>query len=411
MKRFILLLAVVCFGILCFQGYGYASGFLLYHQDTKAQGQAGAFTAQADNPSAVYYNPAGMNQVHGTQISAGARVFNLNTKYENTQGDKENLKAKWEAVPSLFITSDFKTEKWTFGLGVFPPFGLSTSWSGNGLLRYVATDTSLKMVDINPSVAYQIVPQLSVGAGVDYYNIYSYISESKQNYLIGDANNKLDVSGDGWGFNLGGLWKPHPKHSFGLTYRSRVKTKLSGDLKVEDIPAGLGLPSVVSYNAKTDSTLPSIVSGGYAFRPTDKLKLEGDIYWVEWSTIDKAEVTDKDTDALLSYTNKDWKDTWIFALGGEYLLTQNWAVRTGYSYQQNAVPEETFNPNVPDSNLHVIAVGLGFTKDRITIDLAYAIGLYTKRDIDTGISMVLPNPDGKYDSFVHIIGATVGFKF
>src|SRR5947209_1056371 len=41
-------------------------------QSSKAAAQADAFTAQADDPSAIYYNPAGLTQLHGTQMTVGA---------------------------------------------------------------------------------------------------------------------------------------------------------------------------------------------------------------------------------------------------------------------------------------------------------------------------------------------------
>jgi len=413
MRKFLALFMVVVFAA-SYAPCVLASGFYIYHQDTKAQGQAGAFTAQADNPSAIYYNPAGMSQLKGTQFNLGTRIFRLETNYKDSYGNSEDLEAKWQPVPSVFLTSDFTTEKWTFGLGVFAPYGLSTKWSGDGLLRYCATKTSFNMIDINPSISYKFCPEFSLGAGVDYYNVYSYVSEVKQNFMVADANTKLDVDGDGWGFNLGALWKPHPKHNFGLAFRSAVDVELTGSLKTEDIPTVFGLPPVISYGAKTNVNLPATVTGGYAFRPTEKLKLEADISWVQFSNIDKAEIKDRDTGELLSYINKDWNDTWIFALGGEYLINDNWSLRAGYSYQQNAVPEKTFNPSVPDANMNVVALGLGYNKSGWTIDVAYAIGLYSNRDIETdyyGLGAVLPDASGKYDSLIHIIGVSVGYAF
>lgn len=411
MRRFFVLAVILSFVLLGAANI-YASGFFVYHQDTKAQGQAGAFTAQADNPSAIYYNPAGMSQLDGTQVSIGSRFFRLETEYKNILGEKQNLEAGWEAVPSGFITSKFGTEKFTFGLGAYAPYGLSTRWSDTGLLRYAATYTSLKLFDINPSVAFQIVPEFSIGAGVDYYNAYSYVSELETNFVAADAETKADVSGDGWGFNLGAMWKPHPKHSFGAAYRSKVDIECTGDLTTKGIPAGLGYPSILTYDVKTDANMPQIASFGYAFRPVEKLKLEADVYWVGFSIFDKATIKERHTDTILSNAEKDWNDTFIFALGGEYLLTDHWALRAGYSYQQNAVPEKTFNPNVPDANLNVIALGLGYTFERFTIDVAYALGLYNNRDIDNDVGKsVGTTVDGSYDSLIHILGVTAGFKF
>lgn len=409
MKAFFALTVAV---ILAWAPSVYAAGFYLYNQDVKAQAQASAFTAQADNPSAIYYNPAGMSQLDGTQASINGRFLRLETEYENTLGISEDMQAEWAVVPSAYITSDFSTEKWTFGLGMFAPFGLSTSWSDTGLLRYVTTDTSFNMVDINPSVAYQLLDELSIGAGIDYYNVYSYKSELKQNFILADSDVELDVDADGWGFNLGLLWKPREQHSFGLAYRSRVDLEFSGELKYENIPAGLGFPSTITFNVTEDLTLPSIASGGYAFRPIDKLKLEFDVYWVEWSTIDRADIIDDDTGLLLSSTDADWDDTWVFALGGEYLLNERLALRAGYFFMENAIPEATFNPSVPDSDLHGFNIGLGYTIDRVTLDFVYTLGIYKERDIDNNAGAAAGTTvDGNYDSIIHVIGIGVGYRF
>lgn len=412
MRKLMVLVFVIASAVLISANV-FASGFYLYHFDSKAQGQAGAFTAQADNPSAIYYNPAGISQIDGTQLSVGAQIFRLETKYTNPQGLKQNLQAEWQPVPNAFITSDFGTEKWTFGLGLFAPFGLSTSWSDTGLLRYVCTDTSFNMFAINPTVAYQLLPELSIAAGLDYYNTYSYVSKAEYNFVIGDAGIKVDVNGDSWGGNAGLLWKPHPQHSFGLNYRSQSKIKFTGDLSYRNIPPGLGYPSSIKYDVKSEMTLPNVVNAGYAFKPiVDKLKLELDLYWVQFSKIDKQVVKERNTGVELINNPLDWEDTWLVAVGGEYMITPHWALRAGYSYQQNAVPEKTFNPNVPDANMNVIALGLGYTFDRFTIDAAYALGLYNNRNIDNTVgASVGTTVDGKYESLIHVVGVTVGCKF
>ena len=268
------------------------------------------------------------------------------------------------------------------------------------------------MININPAVAFQICEPLSLAAGVDYYNVYSYKAEQQYNFMIGDASIKNDVDGDGWGFNLGALWKPLPKHSFGLTYRSRVKVNFDGSLKYRDIPAGLGLPASLSYDVSSTITKPSIISGGYAFRPIEKLKLELDLWWVEWSTLDEVKIKDEATDTYLSITNKEWENSLIINLGGEYIFNEYFTGRAGYSYAQKAVPEKTFNPDLPDANLNIIALGLGINLDKFTIDISYALGLYNKRDIDNKVGTAVGTTvDGEYKTHYHNIAAGISYKF
>src|SRR5437773_3191238 len=54
---------------------GQATGFRIVDQSASATGQASAFTAQADDASAVYYNPAGMTQLRRVQVSLGTLLI------------------------------------------------------------------------------------------------------------------------------------------------------------------------------------------------------------------------------------------------------------------------------------------------------------------------------------------------
>ena len=410
MKRLFLILVVVA--SLVISSTLLASGFFIQHQDAKAQGQGGAFTAQADNPSAVWYNPAGMSQLDGTQISVSSSFLKIESEYTNTLGVSEDMEDEWAVLPRFYITSDLKTEKWTVGLGVNSPFGLATGWSETGILRYAATDTSVKLMNFNPAVSYQLLDELSVAAGVSYSLLMSYLSEVKSNMILGDANIKMETDGDGWGFNVAALWKPHEKHSFGVSYRSRIDVDLDGDLVYSDIPAGLGLPSQIAYDISSEITIPSIVNAGYAIKPIDKLKLEVDLYWVEFATIDKIDLTDKATDILLSSTQKDWDSTVLVAVGAEYLVRDNVTARCGYIYGQSAVPEKTFSPELPDSDLHCITLGLGLDLSGMVIDLTYELGLYENRDVQNAVGQAVGTSiNGEYDTYYHNfgIGATVKF--
>jgi long-chain fatty acid transport protein len=47
----------------------FAGGFIVYNHDAAATAMGLAYTAQVQNPSAVLYNPAAINQLKGTQLS------------------------------------------------------------------------------------------------------------------------------------------------------------------------------------------------------------------------------------------------------------------------------------------------------------------------------------------------------
>lgn len=407
-----------CFVILTgFQSEGFGTGFYLPDQNAKAQGQGGAFAAQADNPSAVFYNPAGIAQLEGTQITLGSEFINFQADFENNAGSKQDMNDKWAAVPGIFITSDLCTEKLGVGLGIYSPFGLSTDWDDTGLLRYDAAFSKIEMLNVNPAIAYQILPQLSLGGGVDYYYLRAYELNAMRDYgaVIGlsgafDGGLSYDADGSDWGFNAGILFTPHPKHSFALTYRSSVTIDTDGKFDATTIPSFMGLGSALSFNASSDLNFPSVVTGGYAFRPIEKLKLEVDVTWLEWSVTDKLEIENEDSGGLLIDKTLDWDDSWTFAVGAEYMVNERWYLRAGYGFAESPIPEETFSPSIPVIDRHVISAGTGYKWERFTIDLAYSIGLTSdRRDIDTNnlSSTVL----GSFDILVHEIGVSANYRF
>jgi len=157
-----------------------ASGFRIIDQSAAATGQVDAFVAQADNPSAIYYNPAGLTQQSGTRIEAGANIFILRTEHTSPTGDKEDMLKKEHYPLFGYLVSDLGTEQWRFGIGVNSPFGLATDWSETGFSRYISTHTEMNTININPTVAYQILPGLSVAAGLDY--LYSELELKRQIY-------------------------------------------------------------------------------------------------------------------------------------------------------------------------------------------------------------------------------------
>src|SRR5512138_544676 len=82
----------------------WATGFRLPDQDAFATARGEAFVATADNPSAIYYNPAGLTQLEGHNLRGGVYGLYFNPRYTSPTGRQfENQKA-WHAIPQLFYS-------------------------------------------------------------------------------------------------------------------------------------------------------------------------------------------------------------------------------------------------------------------------------------------------------------------
>ncbi len=70
-------------GLILLPRLAYGMGYEITEHNGKAMGLGSAFVAWADNPSAIYYNPAGLTQIDSPEASLGATLINLDLGLSN----------------------------------------------------------------------------------------------------------------------------------------------------------------------------------------------------------------------------------------------------------------------------------------------------------------------------------------
>jgi long-chain fatty acid transport protein len=168
-RRLILVIAAVCFIL---PSAAFASGFAINEQGAKALGMGGAFAAQADDPTAVYYNPAGITQLEGTQVSLGFSLIQPTASFEGTymgspvSGETED---KTFVIPNLYITTKIN-DRLSFGFGSFITFGLGMDWKDDwaGAHLVGGRNAEIATYTFNPVLAYKVTNDLSLAAGLVY---------------------------------------------------------------------------------------------------------------------------------------------------------------------------------------------------------------------------------------------------
>ena len=381
----------------------------------KAAGMGTAFVAIADDPSAIAYNPAGLTRSKGTNVYAGGTAVILSSEYTSPSDESEESKFQVFFPPHLYLTSDFGMQNKTVGLGIYSPFGIGgRKWSEGGLTRYASTDFLIATLNIHPTFAWEITPGLSVGFGVLYLYAINDSERMVDQSALGAEDGKLsvEVDGGGWGYSLGLLVGPFKKFSFGLAYRSGVKVDQSGKLKLKRIAPGLQPlfgGSQFKTDVDTDLDFPQIVSFGIAYKPSTKLTLALDAEWIGWSSFDeqKLELEDEVPSAGISDStiDLDWNDVWTVKAGLEYRISDEVALRTGYTYVETPVPEKTLSPAYPDADQHMINVGFGYQANKWVADFFYTASLFEERKVNNSIL------SGKYESITHLIGFSFGYRF
>ena len=413
MKNLTLVLVVSILGIFFSGSLAFGGGFLVYTQDAAATGMGLAYTAQVDRPSAVFYNPAAINQLEGTNISAGGSLIIPRTTYRSPTGSETEMDHHTYFLPNFFVTHKIN-DKFAAGFGVFSPFGLSTDWPENWEGRYISTFAEIRTLFLNPVISWQAHPRLSLAVGFN-----SVLSDVELRSAINlsplpDGESDLDGDGSGQGFNLGLLFQVTDDVTFGVSYRSPVDIDYNGQatFKVDSAVRGL----FPDGDASVDIDMPAILAVGLSTNYIKNWTFEFDLYWVDWATIDTLLINYRTETALLQDQNiiRNWKDVFFYSLGARYQLNESMVLRGGYMFRNTPVPESTFDPILPDADQHIVTIGAGYRRGGLDIDLAYMALFYNDRSIratDPNTGLPIGGRNGEYESFVSVIGVNLQYVF
>jgi len=382
---------------------------------SKAAGMGTAFVGLADDPSAIMHNPAGLTQLKGTNTYGGGTVVIPSTEYISPTGQSEETDSRLFFPPHFYISSDFNMENVVLGLGIFSPFGIGGRyWSEQGLTRYISTESTIATITVNPTLAWQVTPKLSVGLGVYYLYSDNTAEKMLNQSMFGAPDGKfsLDADGGGWGYNLGILFAPIEKLHFGFAFRSKVSVDQKGDAEIENIAPALRPlfgGSQFKTDVETSVTLPEIVSFGIAWKPANRLTLAFDVEWVRWSRFNQQTIDFTNEVPAAGFSDisvdLDWNDQWLIKFGLEYYLNESFALRTGYAYVETPVPENTLSPANPDNDGNNFSIGFGYKTGKWIVDAFYTIEIFKDRDVNNDIL------SGEYKNISHFIGFSVGNKF
>jgi long-chain fatty acid transport protein len=379
-------------------------GIRIADQDPFATARGNAFVATADNPSAVFYNPAGITQIEGQDIRFGVYGVHVRSRYHGAGGVTET-KSGPQAIPQLYYTVRPKDWPVAFGLGVYSPFGLALEWPKSAPFRTLAKEGRILYATVNPVVAWEICPTLSIAAGPTFSYSEAFLS---QGVVPGGAAGYQDIfkfRGDDTavGFNAGILWRLHEQLSFGATYRSATTMDFSGG-------SHAFIPGMLNFkqSASASFDFPQSFAVGVSYRPTPKWNFEFDVDWTDWNTLNTVKLNQAIGSRALVF---DWKSSLFYEWGVTRYFEKGFSVSGGYIYSQNSVPEKTFNPIVPDSDRHIFSVGCGQKHRRFTWDVAYQLAYGPSRSINNPVNADNAAANGRYEFMSHAITGSIGYQF
>jgi long-chain fatty acid transport protein len=431
-----------------------ASGIAIPEQGSKASAMGNAFVATADDPTALFYNPAGMAFLEGKKFTLNLTYIRPEIKYDSPTLGSYNNRAKNFLVPAFYFTMPINDQIF-FGFSVTAPYNLATDWADNFPGRFASRHAKIVTMNYHPVFAFKFDDNNALSVGLDYYDsklnlirgvdttaFSSYVQDltGTAPYTIFPTEGTLDtrVRDQAFGFDIGYLYKSTP-WSFGITYKSKASFNYKGHSSFERsaflLPGNAEAFPGEETNFKLGSA-PAIIQAGLA-HDMGKLHTEFDVQWTQWSQFDTAKVHfDKHTlgtiyvwaGAPVAYTQVpvvtdeelvfNWDNTLAYRLGFNYKLTSNTEIRWGIVYDEAPVPDQTLSPVLPDTNRWMVSFGTGHKVGAWTFDwylqyIKFQTGDITHDNIyrynDNGLYTYPMTWDGAYKGKTYLAGVQVTY--
>lgn len=406
----------------------YPAGFALYEHSARATGLAGAYAATAEDPGALFYNPAGIAfqkfsvYLETTVIAPSSKFYGANP-YPG-EGVSEKMKSQY-FFPSNFSIVAPIGKNFTFGIGMFNPFGLGTEWKNASEFtgRYLSTKADVRGYNFATALAYKYKEKLGVSLGLHYFmadlDLEQYVGAVNpytQTYTnIGHV--RMDGGKDGkLGYDFGLLYKFSEKWQMGLSYHSKAKVSFDGYAKFKQIYTGYAdFDAMVSqqfpagkHPVTTSIEFPTMAFLGISTTAIKNFKFEFDIGWTEWSTYDQLTIEFEDNPELNSTHIANWEDVYNYRLGVEYFYNDKIALRTGILYDDTPQPNSNMNPMLPDADRIGYCLGFGFKGKTMVFDAGYMYLTFKDRSTK---GTQQDGFNGMYENNAHLLGMSLTYSF
>ncbi len=374
-----------------------AAGFQLHERSASGLGRAfSGEAAMGDDASVIASNPAAMvllpdDWTFSSGVSGIFPEVEVSGTFTLPQGVRlpalgGNV-ASDAALPYLYVAKRLN-EQLVLGFGSFTTFGLETNYPVGFAASSLGDFSKLTTFNLNPSLAWQINEQWSLGAGFD-----ALYADGTLTSTLGGVRPLLDLAGDDWGygFNVGLLYKPAEHTRLGLHYRSAIDLELEGRA-ISVLPAFNG-PATLATELP-DSVEFSVVQDIGAW------SIHGDAMWTNWSKFQQLAPFITGAPAQPPATQENWKDSWRFALGSTWRATDAWTFRAGIAYDHTPVPEGGRTLRIPDADRLWLSAGFSwdfapcwtldagyvhiFAEDALIIEGSSATGKFVGRATGAG---------------------------
>jgi long-chain fatty acid transport protein len=388
-----------------------ANGLNLNGMGTKAIAMGGAFIGLADDYSAVFWNPAGLTQMKEAKLSFFLTDIIPSSSYTFAPIVSAETANKMYPSGALAYYKPL-SDKLVVGLAAYVPSGVGAKWDGADLKllsKNVAFEweSMLAIITVSPTIAYQITDSLSVGATINI----NFGSLSMNKPAVGQYEESSTAIG--FGSTIGLLYKPSDQFSIGVSMKTPMKAKFSGDASM----AGAAMFKMSTTSEfEREATLPFWAGVGIAFKPSDKLTITADIQYTNWKKVQDIPITYQDAKWELLFSKASnlelrWEDKIQLRFGVEYRVSNSFALRAGYYNDPSPAPLSTLNILLPQTSYNWISAGFGYSSGCISIDFAVEKAFGEERVVGLADALAGAGMPGVHKTDILVPNLAFTYKF
>lgn len=393
----------------------------------------------------IALNPGGLGSLDHTGVLGGSSFTFITSNFQTAPGyfppNMSPVAGEYEAETDnpirtpfhIYAAFDTPVENLRAGIGAYTPYGNSLVWGDDWLYREMVSEISMMVIYIQPTVSYQINDRLGIGAGLiigtGSVNLMRQVDMTAFG-LPPEATMEVEIDGSttAFGFNAGIHYQVNDMISAGVAYRSEVNMELEGGDAYFRHPEGTPPQVAALFPAenKFDSSLPmpGVLSLGLGIKPADNIRFGVDANLTFWSSYERLAFDFETNTALpdgtpvLADTDepRNYKDRWIFRLGGEFDVSDALQLRLGTYYDPSVVDDGYMTPETPDVDRIGISGGVGLAvTPQLGLNASVVVVTSSARE-QTLEHLQLPDrpdviPLGEFKTTAVIPGISLSYRF
>lgn len=403
-----------------------AGGLALMEQNSSGLGNAYAGSAAvADDASTIFFNAAGLTQLKRPSLVVNVAAIRIQSDFhdsgslaavgQNLNGTGGNA-GNTAVLPALYFAVPL-TDKVSGGIGVNAPFGLKTEYDSDWMGRFQAIKSDVKTTNINTALAFKVNDVVSIGVGADFQTLDATLTKAvdytavvgqgvaaqllpalqagaitpgQYGAQVGNAmafnaglqgNSAVKGSDTAWGFDVGLLFNISDATKVGLSYRSAMKYNLTGNATItapaatdptgQAVIAGARATVLADGPINLNIKLPASANAAVSQKLSNAFELLLGVSWTQWSSIQELRIL-RPSGVTLSNTPESWDDTWRYAVGANWQVTDALKLRAGAAFDESPVPDATRTPRLPDNDRKWLSLGARVDVSKnVAVDMGY----------------------------------------